>query len=463
MQVGIAHHQAGRVKQAIAVYAEILKAAPDDPQALYLRGLAAQQLGDDAKAVECFSRGGRASPAQSVFPMQRGIALGHLGRLPEAVASFRKALELNPGYVEAHCNLGNVLMRMGDMEGAIASYQRALQLAPNLAAAHYNLGVLHQERFEPDQAAQCFRQAIACQPDHAAAQNNLGVALTELGRGDEAMACYRAAQAQAPDFAEPLYNMHALRLDAGDEAGAVACMEQASRLDPGNDVYRFTLGVLYDRAGEAQKAEACFASLPGTPAMRADLDAWQCVKAQGGAGLPMLGSAARVFAFALEHAKVDGLVLEFGVYNGKSIRLIASMVQGTVHGFDSFEGIPEAWNHEARGSYSTRGRLPDVPGNVQLHAGWFDASIPPFLARESGPVRLMNIDCDLYSSTRDVLTLFAKRIVPGTVLVFDEYFGNLSWRDDEYKAFHEAAREFGWSYEILCYSFMTKQAAVRIV
>jgi hypothetical protein len=38
----------------------------------------------------------------------------------------------------------------------------------------------------------------------------------------------------------------------------------------------------------------------------------------------------------------EGLVLEFGVYYGKSLRHIASSFPGqTVHGFDSFNGLPE--------------------------------------------------------------------------------------------------------------------------
>ena len=39
-----------------------------------------------------------------------------------------------------------------------------------------------------------------------------------------------------------------------------------------------------------------------------------------------------------------GLTLECGVYFGRSLRLIAARTPGPVHGFDSFEGLPEAWS-----------------------------------------------------------------------------------------------------------------------
>lgn len=144
------------------------------------------------------------------------------------------------------------------------------------------------------------------------------------------------------------------------------------------------------------------------------------------------------------------------------MRQIAALAKQTVHGFDSFEGLPEAWHNEARGSYSTRGVLPQVPANVILHPGWFEHTLPEFLGKHEGPARLINIDCDMYSSTRTVLQHLAPRIVPGTVLVFDEYIGNLHWREDEFKAFQEAVEQHGWRYEYLAFSVFTKQVVVRI-
>lgn len=460
IQAGMAHYQAGRFKQAAAVCADILKPSPDDLHALWLRGLCAQQLGDYKTAMSCFARGARVDPRHAAFPLHMGAVHCRQGKYAEGADYYRRALSLKPDYVEAHSGLASALLEQGKTSEAIASYRCALDLNPDRAALHYNLGVVYQRRFEPDQAESWFRQAIALQPDHAAAHNGLGVALVEQGKGEEAQAMFRQAISLAPDCAEAWYNLHGLLLDQGDTAGAVDCMEQAARSAPDNGLYRLILGMLHDLVGDAQQAQACFAAVAAQPALRHDLDAWQYLKEQGEPTL--VGSGARVFELALAQARSDGLVLEFGVYRGKSIRMIAAMVDGPVHGFDSFQGIPEDWNHEARGSYSTEGFIPQVPDNVTLHAGWFEDSIPPFIAREKGPVRMMNIDCDLYSSTCTVLSQFAGQIGPGTVLVFDEYIGNASWREDEFKAFNQAAAQFGWRHEILCCSFMTRQVAIRI-
>jgi hypothetical protein len=176
----------------------------------------------------------------------------------------------------------------------------------------------------------------------------------------------------------------------------------------------------------------------------------------------MTGSNIQAFKLALDGAAKDGLVMEFGVRFGTSIRQIADLVDQDVHGFDSFEGLPEAWHHEPKGTYSTKGVLPSVQENVFLYSGWFEETLPDFIDKHQDPVRFINIDCDIYSSTKTVLDLLSGQIGQGTVIVFDEFIGNENWREDEFKAFQEAVQTYGWAYEYLGFSFMTKQVVVRI-
>ena len=49
------------------------------------------------------------------------------------------------------------------------------------------------------------------------------------------------------------------------------------------------------------------------------------------------------------------------------------------------------------------------------------------------------------------------------MIVFDEYIGYKSWKEDEFKAFQEAVIQYQWQYEILTFSFATKQVAVKII
>ena len=80
---------------------------------------------------------------------------------------------------------------------------------------------------------------------------------------------------------------------------------------------------------------------------------------------------------------------------------------------------------------------PDMPGNVILHRGLFEATLPDFLESHDGPCAFLHADYDLYSSARTVLHALKPRLEPGPIILFDEYFNYPSWRDHEHKAFQE--------------------------
>lgn len=445
LRLAAEHYRAGRLLQAEDACKQALRDTPDSPEALQMLDELSGQL--------------------AAWHSDQGIALHAQGRLEEAAASYQKALALKPDFAEAHYNIGIVFNELGKLEEAAESCRKALELRPGLAEAHSNLGNALQVLGKLDEAVASHRKALEFRPDNADWLYNLGAALQEQGMLDEAIASYRKALALKPALAEAWYNLHALLLDAEGAAPAIECMRKAVEIAPSNADYRFFLGMLLDYSGRVDEASA-YLDTGGRSAglFSARLDAWRYIKSAGEKLPPITGSPIQAFRLGMGAARNEGLILEFGVRFGCSIRQIAALAgRQAVHGFDSFEGIPEAWHDEPKGSYSTKGTLPSVPGNVTLHAGWFDDTLPPFLSGNAGPVRFVNVDCDLYSSTKTVLELLAGRIVAGTVIVFDEYLGNEHWREDEFRAFQEAVTRFGWNYEYLGFSLFTKQAVVRIL
>jgi predicted O-methyltransferase YrrM len=165
--------------------------------------------------------------------------------------------------------------------------------------------------------------------------------------------------------------------------------------------------------------------------------------------------------FALQETSVPGLYLEFGVYKGGSINFIADHTRNQIHGFDSFEGLPEDWRDGYRKGLFKVSQLPKVRPNVVLHKGWFHESLPPFLEKHPGPAAFINMDADLYSSTKTVLDLFASRIVPGTVIVFDDFFNYPGWQHGESKAFFEFVQQRGRRFRYIGYCRNDTQIAVK--
>jgi hypothetical protein len=167
--------------------------------------------------------------------------------------------------------------------------------------------------------------------------------------------------------------------------------------------------------------------------------------------------------YSLQAVGVEGHYLEFGVFTGGTIRYIAKRIgKRTIHGFDSFEGFNEVWSGFSLGNktFDTKGQLPRVPANVQLHRGYFDASVPQWLADNPGPVAFVHVDCNLYSSTKTVLDLLGPRLAVGSVILFDEYFNYPGWEQHEFKAFREFVNATGMEYTYI--AFARQQVAVRI-
>ncbi len=118
--------------------------------------------------------------------------------------------------------------------------------------------------------------------------------------------------------------------------------------------------------------------------------------------------------------------LEFGVYKGGSFKHIArrfTHAESRLYGFDSFEGLPEAWGEKAdRGYFSTEGRHPDIDDpRATFIKGWFQNTLPGFLA--ANPIRhtvLVHFDADLYSSTLFLMSSLW-HFVPEYYFIFDEF------------------------------------------
>jgi len=147
-----------------------------------------------------------------------------------------------------------------------------------------------------------------------------------------------------------------------------------------------------------------------------------------------------VLDIALAAAKVPGWIAEFGVLKGKSLHEIAKRVHpAIVHGFDSFEGLQEDWNarHKKGAMRTAKPDLLVFPDNSEMHRGLVQDTVPPFVAAQSQPARFLHIDTDTYLPAAAILADCNDCIVPGTVILFDEYWNYDGWEDHEARAFCE--------------------------
>jgi len=156
--------------------------------------------------------------------------------------------------------------------------------------------------------------------------------------------------------------------------------------------------------------------------------------------------------------------LEFGVFQGASLRTWANLNHnpGTRYwGFDSFEGLPEDWHPgKERGTFSTSGKPPVIDDSrVQLVVGLFQDTLPIFLHSFEPRNRLLvHSDSDLYSSTLYCLTMMNSLLLPGTIMIFDDFYDSLH----QYRAFRDYCSAYRRTFRVVGMTKEFGQAAVEI-
>jgi hypothetical protein len=128
---------------------------------------------------------------------------------------------------------------------------------------------------------------------------------------------------------------------------------------------------------------------------------------------------------------LDGEVLECGVFRGGTALLEATTIRESgaerpLHLVDSFAGMPDTTDGVDRfreGDFAgtsaedVRQALSPFPF-ARVHQGF----IPEILDRTGiGSLAWANIDVDLYAAVRDCLEFIYPRLVPGGVMILDDY------------------------------------------
>jgi hypothetical protein len=146
--------------------------------------------------------------------------------------------------------------------------------------------------------------------------------------------------------------------------------------------------------------------------------------------------------------------LEFGVYQGASLRAWTSLnraAESEFIGFDSFEGLPEAWVNVSwtlpAGSFSTGGKPPTLDDQrVRFVNGRFQDTLPFFASQFSTDKQtVVHCDADLYTSTLYVLCKLDMLLKPGAIVIFDDFTSMLH----DFRALEDYTRSFDRSYEVL--------------
>ncbi len=220
-------HTRGRLADAETLYRRILRALPNQTDALHL--LAA--------------------------------LLAQTDRLSEGLTRIEQAIAIAPGNAAYHLNRATMCEAAGRMDDALISYGHALfhqprRLESGLAEADARLvhlaRALAEEALDAAdvaRASRLYRRALALAPDDVAACFDGAIALKRCGRAADAARPLWWTRRLRPDL-ERAHVEHAVILDGLDDtAGAADAFAEAATLNPLDPSHRWAVAVLRQRAG----------------------------------------------------------------------------------------------------------------------------------------------------------------------------------------------------------------------
>ncbi len=256
LQKAVNDHQSGALDEAESAYRMVLRAHPDEPNALHLLGVLCHQKGRHDEAIRLIERAIAVDSSALQFHLNLGRILQAIGRLEDAEACLRRAVELNPKNPAVREHLGVLLQRMGRHEDAIFNLQAVLHLAPDAAPVHKRLANIYIEDDCYEEAMVHYEKYLAAEPDDAEANSNLGLCYEKQERLEEAARHYRKAAKLMPDHPQILSNLGKCLNQLGFAAEAERTLRRALELEPDNWQIRANLGVALQINGKFEDSVA---------------------------------------------------------------------------------------------------------------------------------------------------------------------------------------------------------------
>lgn len=126
LQAAVQYHGEGRLREAEAVYRQVIAFEPDNADALGSLSVLAHQGGRKGQALELIEAAIAARPGEAGFFMNKGAILEAAGRGGDAAEAYRQAIALNSNYSDPYYNLGNLYLKQDEPEKAVETFDACL-------------------------------------------------------------------------------------------------------------------------------------------------------------------------------------------------------------------------------------------------------------------------------------------------------------------------------------------------
>jgi cellulose synthase operon protein C len=193
-----------RLDDARKLNDEILKAKPDDPDALICRGEIEIRGGKAGDAVNTLQASLKNDPDNGVAHYQLGLAYDQLGNTSRAEAEWRDAVRLRPDIVEAYRALAGAAIHRNDPAALAQEADQIIEVQPGAPDGYLLRGVADIDRKDYATADVYIHRSLEKEPNNPSAYvqlGNLRMAQTQFG---EAQKAYQQALDQDPNSTDAL-------------------------------------------------------------------------------------------------------------------------------------------------------------------------------------------------------------------------------------------------------------------
>ncbi len=170
---------------------------------------------------------------------------------------YKQILAQEPDAQLIRTNLGTIYFDAGDLASAEREWTASLGPAKPFVSTLSNMGLLRTRQERYAEAVDYFHQAIAMRPLYASAYKNLGSTYAEMGQAADAEPQFQTAVKLAPLNIDARNTYGHFLVDHGREAEAREQFRLSQEADANDDAAE-SLGEIFSRAGDTQRARASF-------------------------------------------------------------------------------------------------------------------------------------------------------------------------------------------------------------
>lgn len=223
-----------RLDEATSLSEDLLKKAPQDIEALVLKGEIELRRGNVDGSIQTLQSVLHAAPENAFAHYQMGLALQQKGKTQEAQTELREAVRYSPPLFEAWRALGENAVQRADWEGLHNIAVELKKTAPRSPEGYLFDATARMNQDDAASAEDDLTRLITIAPDRALGYVKLGQLRVIQKKLDEAEKLFRQGMSREPDSLEALEGLTDVAFRKNKPADGLQLIQTAIDKSPNN-------------------------------------------------------------------------------------------------------------------------------------------------------------------------------------------------------------------------------------